>query len=80
MAVLEANCFKCHGPDKQKGKLRLDTQEGLREVAPVGEPEHSELLERVQLPRDDLDVMPPEDELPAEALRALVAWIQAGAP
>jgi hypothetical protein len=24
-AVLEARCFKCHGPEKQKGKFRLDT-------------------------------------------------------
>ncbi|MFT4692741.1 MAG: hypothetical protein ACI9OD_004980 [Limisphaerales bacterium] len=24
-AVFEARCFKCHGPEKQKGKLRLDS-------------------------------------------------------
>ena len=23
--VLQEHCFKCHGPKKQKGKLRLDT-------------------------------------------------------
>ena len=23
--IFEATCFKCHGPEKQKGKLRLDS-------------------------------------------------------
>jgi hypothetical protein len=25
--ILEENCFKCHGPDKQKGRLRLDPED-----------------------------------------------------
>ena len=24
-AIFEKSCFKCHGPEKQKGKLRLDS-------------------------------------------------------
>ena len=24
-SFLEENCFRCHGPEKQKGKMRLDT-------------------------------------------------------
>jgi mono/diheme cytochrome c family protein len=27
MQVMESHCFSCHGPKKQKGKLRLDTLE-----------------------------------------------------
>lgn len=80
LAVLDTHCLECHGPNKQKGKLRLDTVEGIRKVAPEGDPENSELLYRVQLPADDLDVMPPEDALPPEALEAIEAWIRAGAP
>jgi cytochrome c553 len=26
--LLEQHCFKCHGPEKQKGGLRFDTKEG----------------------------------------------------
>src|SRR5437899_375697 len=25
--ILEQTCIKCHGPEKQKGKLRLDSKE-----------------------------------------------------
>src|SRR3569833_312729 len=25
--IFEKSCFKCHGPEKQKGKLRLDSLE-----------------------------------------------------
>src|SRR5437773_10849368 len=25
--ILQNNCVKCHGPEKQKGKLRLDSKE-----------------------------------------------------
>src|SRR5919201_6453660 len=27
--VLAANCYRCHGPEKQKAGLRLDTRAGL---------------------------------------------------
>ena len=27
--ILERTCLKCHGPEKPKGGLRLDTNEGL---------------------------------------------------
>ncbi len=26
--ILEANCVRCHGPEKPKGHLRLDTRAG----------------------------------------------------
>src|SRR5687768_7332508 len=25
--IFEANCYKCHGPDKQKGEFRLDVKD-----------------------------------------------------
>ena len=51
--ILADNCYKCHGPDKNKRKagLRLDTREGiLSKTEPTivvpGKPENSELYRR----------------------------------
>src|SRR5205085_9818289 len=35
--LLEQHCIKCHGPEKQKGGLRLDTKEGAFKAAESGE-------------------------------------------
>src|SRR5580765_2647387 len=35
--LLEQHCFKCHGPEKQKGELRLDTKEGAFATGESGE-------------------------------------------
>lgn len=51
---LEQNCFKCHGPEKQKGDLRLDT------LAPVTDAAAQELWKTV-LEKIALGEMPPED-------------------
>jgi YHS domain-containing protein/mono/diheme cytochrome c family protein len=85
--ILRDHCFTCHGPEKQKGKLRLDTREGLfggkdgeQPVVP-GKPDVSLLYELVTLPHDDPDVMPAEGEpLTGEQLATLKKWIEAGAP
>ncbi|MCB1128423.1 MAG: hypothetical protein KDM81_18150, partial [Verrucomicrobiae bacterium] len=67
--ILNAKCVACHGPDKQKGKLRLDSLAEIMKgsdgenVVP-GKLEESLLTFRVTLPKDDDDVMPPEDETP----------------
>ncbi|MEY4378799.1 MAG: hypothetical protein RLZ85_680, partial [Verrucomicrobiota bacterium] len=48
--VLADNCYKCHGPKKQKSGLRLDSRELILkggEVGPVvviGKPEASRLI------------------------------------
>ena len=36
--ILEANCYKCHGEKKQKGKLRLDAPGHIRKGGDSGEP------------------------------------------
>ncbi len=85
--IFEASCFECHGPKKQKGKLRLDMREGLFEgdedFVPVvpGKPDASVLIELVSLPADDPDVMPAEgDHLTEKQIATLRAWIEQGAP
>lgn len=81
--VLVAHCIQCHGPEKQKGKLRLDSLSAAIEggesgpaVVP-GSPDESLLVEAVR--RESFE-MPPEKELDEEAIEGLVAWIHAGAP
>ncbi|MBI3413919.1 MAG: hypothetical protein HY043_01155 [Verrucomicrobia bacterium] len=87
--VLEAKCVRCHGPEKQKGKFRLDQKEfalrggesGKPAIKP-GEPLASELVRLILLPRDHDEAMPPagKEALSAEEIMNLVHWVQAGAP
>jgi mono/diheme cytochrome c family protein/YHS domain-containing protein len=84
--LLQDRCVECHGPEKQKGDLRLDRKEHLftedREswVVQPGKPDESELLRRIQLPADDEDVMPNKGELlrPAQ-IEQLRQWVVGGA-
>ncbi len=86
LPILSARCFECHGPQKQKGGLRLDSRAWLfsgREedwVVLPGKPDESLMLERVQLARDNPDAMPPKGEqLTPDQISALRNWIAAGA-
>ena len=83
--ILEAACIQCHGIEKQKGKLRLDTLHFARKGGDSGpslvpnDPANSLLLERVNLPADDDDVMPPKDgPLTGSQKDILTRWIQTG--
>ncbi|MCB1229743.1 MAG: hypothetical protein KDN19_05730, partial [Verrucomicrobiae bacterium] len=84
--ILNAKCVACHGPDKQKGKLRLDSLDEIlkgsdgENVIP-GKLDDSLLTFRVTLPKDDDDVMPPEDETPLskEEIEVLKFWVASGA-
>ncbi len=84
--ILKAHCVECHGADKQKGKLRLDTKADFTKggkngpAVKAGDADASELFKRVTLPKDDDDRMPPEGEpLKAEEIAVLKAWIAEGA-
>jgi mono/diheme cytochrome c family protein len=80
--MFDAHCVSCHGPKKEKGKLRLDTLEatlkgGKNPTFVIGKPDSSMLLARVFLDRTAGDVMPPKDDKPMtekqkEALYAFV--------
>lgn len=85
--VLAHQCTKCHGQQKQKGGLRLDTKEAAikgGEDGPViapGKPDVSELIRRIRLGHGDDDVMPPEKgPMEAKDIATLVKWVAAGAP
>jgi mono/diheme cytochrome c family protein len=81
-------CISCHGENKQKGKLRMDSLEAMLKagksdhasVVP-GKSAESESVRRNSLPADDDDHMPPKDkpQLSAEELDVFKWWIDAGA-
>jgi len=83
-AVLKENCFKCHGPDKQKGDLRLDSAESLKkggedgEVVVAGDPDKSRLVKAIGWADEDTR-MPPKKKLSDEQIAVLTAWVKAGA-
>ena len=82
--VLAENCFRCHGPEKQKGGLRLDSRAALlrgTEDGPVINPAdlaHSKLVASVR--REGENPMPPKDHLESAQVEALVQWVKMGAP
>ena len=86
--ILAKACIECHGPDKARGRLRLDSREaalaggksGLPAIVP-GKPEKSEMIRRVKLPRDDEQAMPFDEDLAlTEAeIAVLERWIASGA-
>jgi mono/diheme cytochrome c family protein len=81
-------CVECHGADKSKGGLRMDTVEDLRTGGDSGSlfepaaPAQSLLAERLKLPLDDDDHMPPDGkpQLSPAQLAAVLWWLDAGAP
>jgi len=86
LPVLRQNCVKCHGPEKQKGKLRLDSKEAAMKggkdgvVIVAGDADKSELYRRITLPKGHDDIMPNEgDPLSKEQTDLVRAWINQGA-
>ncbi|HKS38691.1 MAG TPA: c-type cytochrome domain-containing protein [Verrucomicrobiae bacterium] len=84
--ILEKNCVKCHGPEKQKGKLRLDSKEAAMKggndgpAFVAGDASKSELHRRITLPPGDDDIMPNEgDPLTKEQIDLVREWINQGA-
>jgi len=84
MPMFKKSCYSCHGEEKQKGKLRLDTPEFITKSETIvnGMYEDSEVHVRVTLPKDDDDFMPPEgkgDPFTDVQIAILEKWIKDGA-
>lgn len=85
--VLDKYCVSCHGPEKAKGDLRMDSFEllsshsGKRPAVVPGEAANSEMIIRLKLPAEDEDHMPPEGkpQPSAQEIALLEQWINAGA-
>jgi mono/diheme cytochrome c family protein len=85
--IFVEHCIKCHGEKQASGKMRLHTSASLKEkwdadkeLLVAGEPEKSELYQRLTLPADDKKRMPRmADPLPKEKIDLIAAWIKQGA-
>ncbi len=85
--VLNAKCIRCHGPSRQKGKLRLDQPEFISKggkdglVIDTANWDESEIVRRIQLELSDDDHMPPREkkQLTSEEISLLLYWIKNGA-
>ena len=85
--IFEKTCFKCHGPEKQKGKFRVDSLEAALKggedgkVIEPGNSAKSTLVHAVARLNED-DAMPPADKgtpLTKEQVGLIRAWIDQGA-
>ena len=74
--IMERSCSPCHYPQKEGRKAPLDTYDALKG-------EFSEVIERVQLPEDDVKFMPfkhKRESLSEEEIEMLKNWARGGFP
>jgi uncharacterized membrane protein len=84
--ILQARCYSCHSATKQKGKLRLDSEEFILKggkngiIVTAGLPDSSELFKRLILPIDDDHHMPPREKPQLSSTEAdiIKTWIAGG--
>ena len=86
-SIFAHNCYKCHSSEKIKGELRLDKKVFVMkggesgDVISAGHPEESEMIRRLELPREDEESMPPKGKtLSKKEIATLRLWIKLGAP
>lgn len=85
--ILQEKCYSCHSVTKQKGKLRLDLPEFIQKggkegnTLVSGDPEKSEMIKRLLLPRNEEHHMPPKEkpQLTENEVALLHWWVQTGA-
>jgi cytochrome c553 len=82
--ILATHCFECHGPDKHKGGLRLDSRGTMMQggnsgpaIMPGSAPV-SLLIKAIHY--GDTPKMPPKGKLSDGEIATLTEWIQQGAP
>lgn len=85
--LFNEHCASCHGEQRQKGDLRLDSFSVLVRggkhgpIIAKGDDENSELIARLTLPPENDKVMPPAGKPPMreEDITVIKLWIAAGA-
>ena len=83
--VLVSECQECHGPEKQKGGLRVDSRAGLLrggESGPAlvpGDVSGSRLIAAVRHERSELAMPKDRPKLPESVVADLATWIDQGA-
>jgi uncharacterized membrane protein len=86
LPILQEHCVHCHGPERMRMDLRLDSHDLVMKgseggpVVVAGNAAGSSLLARIILPADDPDLMPADgDPLPRKQVALIRAWIEQGA-
>ena len=85
--LFTSHCIACHGRDKHKSNLRLDSYDNLMRgskhgaVVKPADAKGSELFHRITLPATDEDFMPAENKRPLSdsEVKLIGIWITAGA-
>lgn len=85
--ILEKKCYTCHNESKAKGELIMTSLEPLLRGGKhgvlwlAGNADSSLMIQRLKLPLDHEDHMPPKEklQLTAAEIQLIQAWIQAGA-
>lgn len=85
--ILERRCVQCHKAGKAKGKYRMDSYELLVKGGKegpgieIGKSANSNIVVRMELPKDDEEHMPPEGKPDIEdhELAVIKWWIDNGA-
>lgn len=78
------NCHSCHGAEKQKGGLRLDSRNAVLKggnggpAVVIGNVDKSILMQAIRHDDEDL-AMPPKKKLSDTVIQNFAAWIQSGA-
>lgn len=81
--ILAEHCYECHGPDKQRGGLRVDSREFLLKGTDNGpalvpeKPDESHLIEAIRYGGEVK--MPPKAKLPQPLIDILTEWVKHGA-
>jgi len=82
--LLEERCLRCHGEDRPKASLRLDSRAGVLAGGKHGpaaiekRPDESLLVQAVR--REGARKMPPSQPLAPEEVAALTRWVELGMP
>ena len=84
--LFAARCYECHGEKEQEADLRLDRRSAVFHakeadwVIKPGNAKDSSVVQRIKLPKDDIDIMPAEGEpLTADEISLISRWIDQGA-
>ena len=85
--IFDKNCISCHGQNKQKGNLRLDSYDHIitggksGKIIQLNNLEKSELIKRILLDVTDEKHMPPKGKMQLETfeIQMLKWWVSNGA-
>lgn len=85
--IFETKCISCHKEGKIKGELRMDHLEGIQKGGKsgpfilAGNPDQSLLIQRIHLPLENEEHMPPKNKLQLtdDELDILRFWVASGA-